>query len=94
MSVDFTAHVSYHYQVFFIAKCVIRPINCSMIKTVRKYRDFEWRIVKPAQQIKYLQLTNKKVMKDGKVHKETLNGPQEKLEHTLESVGLPMVSIA
>ncbi|KAF8381085.1 hypothetical protein PRIPAC_70227, partial [Pristionchus pacificus] len=50
MSVDFTAHVSYHYQ-----------------------------------------LTSKKVMVNGKVKKETLNGKQDKLEHTLESVGLPML---
>ncbi|CAI4224901.1 unnamed protein product [Auanema sp. JU1783] len=50
MSVDFIAHVSYHYQ-----------------------------------------LTNKKVIRNGKVVKIAVSGPQEKLEHTLESVGWPMI---
>uniref|UniRef100_A0A1I7WSP7 WW domain-containing protein n=1 Tax=Heterorhabditis bacteriophora TaxID=37862 RepID=A0A1I7WSP7_HETBA len=50
MSVDFIAHVSYHYQ-----------------------------------------LTNKKEIHDGKVVKIPVCGPQEKLEHTLEAVGWPMI---
>lgn len=50
MSVDFIAHVAYHYQ-----------------------------------------LTNKKIIRNGKVVKLPVRGPQEKLEHTLEAVGWPMI---
>ncbi|PAV64924.1 hypothetical protein WR25_10558 isoform B [Diploscapter pachys] len=50
LSVDFIAHVSYHYQ-----------------------------------------LTNKKVIVDGRVVKVPVKGPQEKLEHTMASVGWPMI---
>ncbi|TKR58407.1 hypothetical protein L596_029855 [Steinernema carpocapsae] len=50
MSVDFTAHVSYHYQ-----------------------------------------LTNRKEYRNGRVVKIPMNGPHEKLEHTLQQVGWPMI---
>lgn len=50
LSVDFTAHVSYHYQ-----------------------------------------LTNRKEIRNGKIIKIPMKGPQEKLEHTLQSVGWPMI---
>ncbi|VDD85922.1 unnamed protein product [Enterobius vermicularis] len=50
LSVDFTAHVSYHYQ-----------------------------------------LTNRKEIRNGKIVKIPVKGPQEKLEHTLQTVGWPMI---
>ncbi|KHN73964.1 Patched domain-containing protein 3 [Toxocara canis] len=50
LSVDFTAHVSYHYQ-----------------------------------------LTNRKEVRNGKIVKIPMEGQQEKLEHTLQSVGWPMI---
>lgn len=50
LSVDFTAHVSYHYQ-----------------------------------------LLNKKEVRDGKIVKIQLIGSHDKLVHTLENVGWPMI---
>lgn len=50
LSVDFTAHVSYHYQ-----------------------------------------LTNRRGIRNNKIVKIPIKGPQEKLEHTLQSVGWPMI---
>uniref|UniRef100_A0A914ZN15 SSD domain-containing protein n=1 Tax=Parascaris univalens TaxID=6257 RepID=A0A914ZN15_PARUN len=50
LSVDFTAHISYHYQ-----------------------------------------LTNHKEVRNGRIVKIPMEGKQEKLEHTLQSVGWPMI---
>ncbi|KAM3728002.1 Patched-related protein [Dirofilaria immitis] len=53
LSVDFTAHVSYHYQ-----------------------------------------LTNRREIRNKKIVKIPIKGPHEKLEHTLQSVGWPMIQAA
>ncbi|VDN87500.1 unnamed protein product [Brugia pahangi] len=50
LSVDFTAHVSYHYQ-----------------------------------------LTNRREIRNKKIVKIPIKGPHEKLQHTLETVGWPMI---
>uniref|UniRef100_A0A9J2Q5W8 SSD domain-containing protein n=1 Tax=Ascaris lumbricoides TaxID=6252 RepID=A0A9J2Q5W8_ASCLU len=116
LSVDFTAHVSYHYQVNLNGISVVIAIPLTSRKEVRNGRIVKipmegqqeklehtlqsvgWPMIQAGAStvmcvlpLLFLQLTSRKEVRNGRIVKIPMEGQQEKLEHTLQSVGWPMI---